>query len=335
MLSETVLKTNISVGTQWLPNISNITHYLKSEDSMFVPASHCISWFAVLGTVCLATVILNIIIIIIFAKQRRLQRKSAYLIIHLAIVDLLVGAVTGPLWIELFGTLYCDLWEYDLPDSIWLLVLKDATGYSIDKVSLLNLAFIALERTHATFFPFKHRSVKKWVYGVVIIFSWLVPAIMIFTMHGLTIFNHVGPKISLVISSYISILLLLIFACYVSIYVKVRGDRFAQLHGAAGLRERKLTSTMFLVTFGSLLTFLPLVIFWGVVAFDFNLFFSLPIDYAFHIHMAVVTFYVFNSLINPIIYAVRMPQLRAGILQIIFRRTPRHQHRVNTPLQDR
>ena len=93
MLSETVLKTNISVGTQWLPNIINITHYLKSEDSMFVPASNCISWFAVLGTVCLATVIFNIIIIIIFAKQRRLQRKSTYLIIHLAIVDLLVGAM--------------------------------------------------------------------------------------------------------------------------------------------------------------------------------------------------------------------------------------------------
>ena len=233
------------------------------------------------------------------------------------------------------GTFYCDLWEYNLPDRIWLFVLQDATGYSIDKVSLLNLAFIALERTHATFFPFKHRSVKKWVYGVVIIFSWLVPVVMIFTMHGLTIFNHVGLEISLVISSYISILLLLIFACYVSIYVKVRGDRFAQLHGAAGLRERKLTSTMFLVTFGSLLTFLPLVIFWGVVAFDFNLFFSLPINYAFHIHMAVLTFYVFNSLINPIIYAVRMPQLRAGILQIIFRRTPCHPHRVNTPLQDR
>ena len=335
MLSETVLTTNISVGTQWLPNISNITHYLKSEDRMFVPASHCISWFAVLGTVCLATVILNIIIIIIFAKQRRLQRKSTYLIIHLAIVDLLVGAVTGPLLIAVFGTLHCDLWEYDLPDSIWLFVLKDATGYSIDKVSLLNLAFIALERTHATFFPFKHRSVKKWVYGVVIIFSWLVPAIMIFTMHGLTIFNHVGLKISLVISSYISILLLLIFACYVSIYVKVRGDRFAQLHGAAGLRERKLTSTMFLVTFGSLLTFLPLVIFWGVMAFDLNLLSSLPIDYFFHFQMAVVTFYLFNSLINPIIYAVRMPQLRAGILQIIFRRAPRHPHQVNIPLQDR
>ena len=76
---------------------------------MFLPASHCIPWFGVLGTVCLAIVILNIIAIIIFVKQRRLQRKSTYLIIHLAIVDLLVGAVTGPLWIDFFMRQYCDL----------------------------------------------------------------------------------------------------------------------------------------------------------------------------------------------------------------------------------
>ena len=99
-------------------NTSNITHYLKSEDWMFVPASHYISWFAVLGIVCLATVILNIITIIMFAKQRRLQRKSTYLIIHLAIVDLLVGAVTGPLRIESSRSLICHTWENDMPSSI-------------------------------------------------------------------------------------------------------------------------------------------------------------------------------------------------------------------------
>ena len=90
-------------------NTSNITHYLKSEDWMFVPASHCIPWLAVLGTVCLAIVILNSISIIIFAKQRRLQRKSTYLVIHLAIVDLLVGAVTGTLRIKSYGSLACHL----------------------------------------------------------------------------------------------------------------------------------------------------------------------------------------------------------------------------------
>ena len=313
-------------------NTSNITRYLKSEDWMFVPASHCISWFAVLGTVCLATVILNIITIIMFAKRRQLHRKSTYLIIHLAIVDLLVGAVTGPLRIESFVSLICHTWENDMPSSIWLFLLEMATGYHIDKVSLLNLTFISLERTHATFCPFKHRFVKKWVYWVVIVVTWLVPVFMISVVYGLSIFNHDFIKFYLVLFSYISILLLVIFACYVSIYIKVRRGRFAQLHGAAGLRERKLTSTMFLVTFGSFLTFLPQMVFWAEVAFDFKLQSRLPTNYDFHISMAVFVFFVFNSLINPMIYAIRMPEFRVGILQIIFRKTLRRSNPVNIPL---
>ena len=227
------------------------------------------------------------------------------------------------------------MWEYDTPDSIWFFVLERATGYNIDKVSLLNLTFISLERTHATFCPFKHRSVKKWVYGVVITVTWLFPVVVMSLVIGLINFNHVSFKITSVLFSYISILLLVIFACYFSIYIKVRCGRFAQLHGAAGLRERKLTSTMFLVTFGSFLTFLPSIVYHSVVAFDIKLLSSLPTDSFIHIHMVMITFFVLNSLINPIIYAIRMPELRAGILEIIFRRNLSRPNPVNIPLQDR
>lgn len=313
-------------------NTSNITHYLKSEDWMFVPAPHCIPWLAVLGIVCLAIVILNSITIIMFAKQRRLQRKSTYLVIHLVIVDLLVGAVTGPLRIESLGRFVCHLWENDMPNRIMLFL---EALYHIDKVSLLNLAFISLERTHATFCPFKHRFVKKWVYGVVIVVTWLVPVVMISMMFRGSILNHDIIIIFWFFFSYTSILLLVIFACYISIYIKVRGGRFAQLHGAAGLRERKLTSTVFHATFGSFLTFLLSIVCYGVFVFYFKLLLSLPINFLFHFQMAMFTFLMFNSLINPIIYAIQMPEFRAGMLQIIFRRSPRRPHPVNIPLQGR
>ena len=313
-------------------NTSNITHYLKSEDLMFFPASHCIPWLAVLGTVCLAIVILNSISIIIFAKQRRLQRKSTYLVIHLAIVDLLVGAVTGPLQIESLGQFICHLWENDKLKRILFTV---AALYHIDKVSLLNLAFISLERTHATFCPLKHRFVKKWVYRVVIVVTWLVPVVMIYVMFGRSSLIHDIMIVFWVYFLYTSILLLVIFACYISIYIKVRCGRFAQLHGAAGLRERKLTSTMFLVTFGSFLTFLLSIVCYGGPIFYFKLLLSLPFTSLFHFQMATVTFLLFNSLINPIIYAIQMPEFRAGVLQIIFRRSPRRPHPVNIPLQGR
>ena len=60
--------------------------------------------------------------------------------------------------------------------------------------------------------------------------------------------NRLAIKLNLGYSSYF-ILLVLVCLCYISIFIKVRGSRQHQLHGVAGLRERKLTSTSFLVTF--------------------------------------------------------------------------------------
>ena len=39
----------------------------------------------------------------------------------------------------------------------------------------------------------------------------------------------------------------------------------------------------------------------------------------FHIKMAVVVLFLANSLVNPIIYALRMPGFREGLLQLVYR----------------
>ena len=79
-------------------NISNNNSTSNSSyDNMrsHFPASECIPWLVVLIPECLAIVILNIVTIIVFVKQRQLQRRGTYFVIHLAMamVDLLAGAV--------------------------------------------------------------------------------------------------------------------------------------------------------------------------------------------------------------------------------------------------
>ena len=92
-------------------NTSDSTHNnTDDEGRMLVPASQCIPWLVVLITECLAIVIINIITIIVFVNQRQLQRRSTYLLIHLSIVDLLTGAVSGPMQID-FGMSSCNLWR--------------------------------------------------------------------------------------------------------------------------------------------------------------------------------------------------------------------------------
>ena len=137
-------------------------------------ASQCIPWLVVLVIECLAIVILNIITIVVFVKKKRqLQRRSTYLIIHLAIVDLLVGAVSGPLQIEIKMEWLCPLWNYRRK-TLWSHRLSFLFLHLFYFTSLTNLIAISLERLHATFCPFRHRFVRKWVHRAIIIVIWLI-----------------------------------------------------------------------------------------------------------------------------------------------------------------
>ena len=300
-------------------NSSAASHNITShKHQRSLPTSSCIPWFALLSVEFLATVILNFITITVFVKQHQLQRKSTYLIIHLAIVDLLVGAVSGPM---LMHSLVC--WCYGKSWDITFSRISLAIRTFFPFTSLVNLAFISFERVHATYRPFKHRLIKKWVYGLVIAFIYL-SAICKSIIKAVTNWPF---SFIWVISSY-SGLLVLMCICYISIYIKVRWSRQHQLNGAAGLRERKLTRTLFLVTIASLLTFLPIVI---VNIFLHILSFSTPLT----ITGTIVTLFFANSLINPILYAVRMPEFRAGISKMVFCRTPQdHRNPVEYLLRD-
>ena len=297
-------------------------------------ASKCIPWLAVFGAECLTIVILNVIIIIAFVKQRQLQRRSTCLIIHQAVVDLLVGLLYGSLIIEGYGGFFCVLWEYHRPNITWLYILELVLGQDVYQVSLLNLAVISLERVHATIRPFKHRFIKKWVYGVMITIIWLVPSVtnsVIIEVLPSTRFYDFFKMISF---AYYCTLIFVVVVCYIIIYLKVRCVRRPQHHGAAVLRERKLTSTLFLVTFGSLITFLPMMVFWGFEASNSELSYSFSHESFFHVMMVKTTFVAANSLINPIIYAIRMPEVKTVLTKIIFRSASNPLNTIDIPLQN-
>ena len=278
-------------------------------------------------------VILNVVIMIAFVKQRQLQRQSKYLIIHQAVVDLLVGLVYGPLMIEGSGSI-CDLWNYHRPNITWLLMVENVLGLQVYQVSLLNLPVISLERVHATFRPFKHRFIRKWVYGVIITVMWLVPVVMNTLVLGIVPNTFFLTYYAIIIFAFYLTLLFMVVVCYTSICLKVRCNHHPRHYGAAGLRERKLTGTLFLVTFRSLITFLPEILYWGSRASSPELVFSLYNPSSFDFFMGTKTFVMANSLINPIIFTIRMPEVRTGILEIIFRRARNPINTIDIPLQN-
>ena len=292
---------------------SNSTSYVSQRDS----SADCIPWLVASIIECLAIVILNFFTIIVFVKQRYLQRRSTYLIIHMAIVDLLAGAVSGPVIANHLLGRYCDLWKRT--DTIYPL----ANLFPI--TSLVNLAVISLERMHATIFPFEHRVIKRRVYGMTVAAIWFLTSsretvqVILYKTQGN---SHLAISFSTItLVSFWSLPLILICVSYISIFTKVRFSPNPQHHGATD-RERKLTTTILIVVLASLLTWLPvttfrIVAYWhgGVLSGWYTR------RFFFHIEMTLAALVGVNSLANPIIYAIRMPEFRAGIVKM-FRKPP-------------
>ena len=286
-----------------------------------VDASKCIAWLVVLITEFLAIVILNIITIIVFLKQRQLQRRSTYLIIHLAFVDFLVGAVSGPLAVAQRMNAFCYLWKNPFSGCATSLA-RNALVLFLFFISILNLTVISLERLHATLYPLKHRLLGNWIYVVVICFIWTFSALVDFVPLMLYAAENLNAKSwSLfynIRSSLCLVVLLVICVSYILIYFKVRCRPNLQHHGAAN-REKQLTVTLLVVTLVSLVTWLPGVVLFILVYNPNTIFREMSSEWILHVSSAFAVMTTANSLVNPILYAVRMGEFRKIMCQLFQR----------------
>ena len=191
--------------------------------------------------------------------------------------------------------------------------------------SLVNLVVISLQRLHATLFPFKHRFIKKWTYGVIITVIWLTTTSRESVQRYQILLKEKGiSTIYFESTLYLPFYLMsgfLICVCYILIVVKVRCSRHPYHHGAASLRERKLTGTSVIVALVSLLCYLPVMThaFLVIVTYRGDVFFSLSLQSYFIIRMTVSLTFLANSIVNVVIYALGMPGFRAGVSQIFCR----------------
>ena len=280
----------------------------------------CIPWMTVGLAESVAIVTLNLCTIIVFMRNRNLRKRSMYLVINLAVIDMFVGGAVVYNLFYLTGV-ECNLWksqsfEYGTRTVIQVLI-------SLPYGSLINITSMALDRVHAMFFPFRHRVLKKWVYGLIIVVVWVtsgLTSVAIFTLPDL--FEEIQYAFYLELT-FISVCLLVICISYTSIAIKFRCGAQPQHHGA-GSRERKLTMTLLIVTVVSLMVYLPYVVFYFVdLSFKLEIYWSVPI----HIDYTLFFLFYANSLVNPILYAIRIPEYRSAFLAL-FRRRAQQQRQV-------
>ena len=310
----------------------------NAEMSSLLESSGCIPWIVVLISECVAIVVLNLITMAVFMTQRQMQRRGTYILIrNLTMTDLLAGIISGPLQIERIGQ-HCDAWEYTFDVSSWADLIKFAFLHIFSFASLANLAVISLERVHATYRPSRHLFMSRRVYYVTIAIIWLIAIIreaLQITL-GKMPFQDRG-KIVIVMDSalyvaYYLLALLVVCICYTSIFIKARfGPRLNRLDNGVIMRERQLSTNLFAVTVASLITLLPVITYIFLNRFhpDFP---SPKSPVHFHLRMFVITCFISNSLVNPIIYAMRMQGFRTGVRNLLCGGNPADANMAAIPL---
>ena len=260
-------------------------------------------WFAVWLTEFLLMFIINAFTLIIFARTLQLRKRSTYLIINLTVADLLIAAVSGP-------------------EALWFLKTEKRPGHGLRALHLIisdmcwiaslgNLVLISLERLHATLYPFRHYClVGKRIYYKIIIFSWLGALTLACVEY---IIHMKDPALAsrypwLI---YVVLTLAVLTTSYVIILSRfIRKPRVQQL-GSVISAERKLSGTLFIVSAASTLTLLPWVIITCISIIQ-----TVTLWIEFTPYRIVLTFYYLNSILNPVIYAIRLPEFRRAFKEL-------------------
>ena len=197
--------------------------------------TECIPWMTVGIAECVAIVTLNLCTIISFMRNRNLRKRSTYLVINLAVIDMFVGGV-AVYYLFYRPGVDCNLWQrhliYYTETNIFLEVLKSLFPIA----SLTNITIIALERLHATLYPFKHRVLKKWVHGLIVAFVWVTSGLATVSYRLLVLF---GKRETVTYSRFTSLFICLLIICvsYTSIAIKVRCGEKPKHHGGRHLSK--------------------------------------------------------------------------------------------------
>ena len=300
--------------------MANDSHHLnRTVTPNFEPfsSSECITWLTVLNIEAVAIVTMNALTIIIYLKERILRKRSMYLVISLAVADMFV--TSNLITVSLVLGNDCNFWKINLFRSLWIIMVNST--HFFPAASVANLAAISLERGHATFRPFKHRLMKKKVFGAAVAGVWFTAALSTAITCSTLFLGHSDmTAISQGLASYFALLfccLLIIVVSYTSIATKFNCGTHPQHHGTIR-RERKLTKTLFIVTIVSLILMMPFTIFWFLFHVTSGEIDETISDETWpRLVLSLECLFYGNSLINPLLYALKMPEFKRALFLLL------------------
>ena len=244
----------------------------------------------------------NILTIIIFQKKQ-LRRRPHFLLISLAVADLLVGLVSIPLYIA----------NNYVENEVLFRALVRVGNMLPGLASIFTLAAIALERMYAIGWPFRHRALKTQAYVVGIATPWLLALIV--AVSGSVLENalpHDGNSYSALLGIFLTLPVILTCLAYLVLWIKERSRLVrCQVHKK---RDVRLTKTVAIITAAFLLTWLP----FQILVLGFKLSNSHQDSFLVPLYVTKLLHYG-NSVLNIFIYPVRNEEYRAALFKMLSR----------------
>ena len=187
--------------------------------------------------------------------------------------------------------------------------------------SVFFLVLISLERAFALIWPLRHRvtGIKAYIYSVVIV--W-VAGVSQGTMSLLALYDLLDWRYYLVASCLITAFsLATICVSYLAIRTRLnrRVPAIDRAHNRQSVEQNnKLSKTLFIVIAASLVFWIPSVVVYCVHSLSKEMFSDVLMYIFTMLHLT-------NSLVNPIIYSLRMPMFRETLKRLKNRLKTRKQ----------
>ena len=286
---------------------------LRSTESMLhINKEEGYFWCSLFIFEAIIIVVLNMLTIIVFTKDRHVRKRSTYLLINLSAADTGVGGLVIPTAAFRRGNTF-GLWNVEMTPA-WFI-----STYGVDTLffgcSLAFLASISVERLYATRSPMRHRSMTGLAYKIWMSCVWVASFIYATVIVLFLFYDILGLKIWYFVASCVIFWLLILTSSYCAIFVTVRFREQPQhVHRGQVRKERRLTITLFIVTLVSLSVWIPYVLF---TFLESHLSRNFSEETILRARGVCEALFFANSFVNPILYTIRMPQFRRASINLL------------------
>ena len=241
-----------------------------------------------------------------FIRHQRLRTSTNYFVVSLSVADMLVGLSSVSMWLTVL--------LHSMGDQVFQIVYRSLDIFA-GVASILHLMVISLERYYAVGFPVRHRNASTNTYIILLVVVWVVPALIAGTTDYSI--NNWGKKQNILFLFIVFFLfpLIVILLTYAGIWIVAR-NRIQPSRSARPLkRDMRIAFTIALVIGFFLIAWLPFFVVQLVIVFCG--FPNCPSAFNPRLVLFLKFMHYSNSAVNPVIYAVKIPEFRRAFRQLV------------------